>query len=207
MLRLGDGQVECLWDGLLGEEVRALPEDLAALDELLCDPALLAPIESQWQREAEAAGRSVASHGRPTISMQTYVRLIVIKHRTGWGYETLMREVADSLHLRRFCLIALGEAVPDESTIRKRTRRLGAEVVDEITRAVIGKAQRETRFRARAVRIDSTVIEADARYPTDSGMALDSAKARGAQARGRRSAATRAGCGIARARSAAASGR
>ena len=109
MLRLGEGQVECLWDDVLPEEVRALPQDLAALDALLSDPSMLAPIEARWQLEAEAAGRSTPSVGRPTISMQTYVRLMVVKHRTGWGYETLMREVSDSLHLRRFCLIALGE--------------------------------------------------------------------------------------------------
>ena len=51
-----------------------------------------------------------------------------------------MREVSDSLHLRRFCRIALTERVPDESTVRKLTRRLGPEVIDEITRAVIDKA-------------------------------------------------------------------
>ena len=38
---------------------------------------------------------------------------------------------------------------------------------------MIAKAQRETRFRARAVRIDSTVVEADVRYPTDDGLAAD----------------------------------
>jgi transposase, IS5 family len=115
--------------------------------------------------------------------MQTYVRLMVVRHRTGWGYETLVREVSDSLDLRRFCLIALGERVPGESTVRKLTRRLGAGVVDEITRAVIAKAQRETRFRARAVRIDSAVVEADVRYPTDSGLALDSARVLAREAR------------------------
>ena len=105
---------------------------------------------------------------------------MVVKHRTGWGYETLVREVSDSLHLRRFCLIALGERVPDESTVRKLTRRLGGAVVDELTRLVIEKAARETRFRARAVRIDSTVVEADVRYPTDSGLTLDGAAGAGA---------------------------
>jgi IS5 family transposase len=98
---------------------------------------------------------------------------MVLKHRYGWGYETLMREVSDSFHLRRFCLIAIDVEVPDESTVRKLTRRLGAETVAELSRLVIGKAQRETRFRARAVRIDSTVVEADVRYPTDSGLAAD----------------------------------
>jgi transposase, IS5 family len=42
---------------------------------------------------------------------------------------------------------------------------------------VIGKAQRETRFRARAVRIDSTVVEADIRYPADGVLALQGARA------------------------------
>jgi len=176
MLRLSAGQVESLWDEVLPVEVKELPEDLAALDVLLRDPALLAPIADGWQQES-------LRHGRPTISMQTYVRLMVVKHRTGWGYETLMREVSDSLHLRRFCLIGLGEQVPDESTVRKLTRRLGAAVVNEITRVVIEKARRERRFRPRAARIDSTVIEADVRYPTDSGLALDSARVLAREAR------------------------
>jgi hypothetical protein len=34
-------------------------------------------------------------------------------------FETLVREVSDSLRLRRFRRIALTELVPDESTIRK----------------------------------------------------------------------------------------
>jgi transposase, IS5 family len=66
--------------------------------------------------------------------------------------------------------------VPDESTVRKLVRRLGPEVVAELTRVVIGKAQRETRFVARAVRIDSTVVEADIRYPTDAGLARQGAR-------------------------------
>ncbi len=176
MLRLSGGQVESLWDEVLMGGVHELPEDLAALDVLLRDPALLRPIADHWRGEA-------VSRGRPTIAMEVFVRLMVVKQRTGWGYETLMREVSDSLHLRRFCLIALGERVPDESTVRKLTRRLGGEVVDELTRCVIVKAQRETRFQARAARIDSTVVEADVRYPTDSGLALDSARVLAREAR------------------------
>jgi IS5 family transposase len=173
MLRLQGGQVESLWDELLPERLRELPDDLAQIDRLLRDEALLAPIEAHWDREAVARGRSAKGRGRPTIPMQTYVRLMVVKHRYGWGYETLMREVSDSFHLRRFCLIPIDEEVPDESTVRKLTRRLGAETVAGLSRLVIAKAQRETRFRARAVRIDSTVVEADVRYPTDAGLARD----------------------------------
>jgi transposase, IS5 family len=177
MLRMSGGQVESLWDEVLPVQAQELPQDLAQLDELLIDPALLAPIQAHWQREADAVGRTSACHGRPTISMQTYMRLMVVKHRTGWGYETLMREVSDSLHLRRFCLIALCERVPDESTVRKLTRRIGSETVNELTRVLISKATREKRFRVRAVRIDSTVIEADVKYPTDAGLASHGVRA------------------------------
>jgi IS5 family transposase len=86
-------------------------------------------------------------------------------------------EVSDSIHLRRFCRISLSERVPDESTVRKLTRRLGPETVSELTRALIVAATREKRFRPRAVRIDSTVVEADIKYPTDSGLASHAVKA------------------------------
>jgi transposase, IS5 family len=170
MLTLVGGQVESLWDEVLPVEVRELPDDLARLDRVLSDSLLLLPIAQAW----EAGARE---RGRPSISMATFVRLMVVKHRTGWGYETLVREVSDSLHLRRFCLIGIDQRVPDESTIRKLARRLGAEVVQEITRMVIEKAQRETRFIARAARIDSTVVEADIRYPSDAMLALQGARA------------------------------
>jgi transposase, IS5 family len=177
MLTLSAPQAGTLWDELLPLEARQLPEDLARLDELLRDRELLRPIAEHWRREGERRGRSAVAHGRPTIAMETYVRLMVIKQRSGWGYETLVREVSDSLHLRRFCLIALNERVPDESTLRKLTRRLGADTVAELTRALIAKAHRERRFRSRAVRIDSTVVEADIRYPTDAGLAAHGVRA------------------------------
>jgi IS5 family transposase len=170
MLRLSGGQVESLFDLGLPVEVRQLPADLAALDRLLDDPVLLAPVEACW----DAAARDF---GRPTIPIERLVRLMVIKQRSGWGYETLVREVSDSLHLRRFCRIALTERAPDESTIRKLVRRLGPEVIEEITRAVISAATNgERRFVARAARIDSTVVEADIRYPSDLGLAEDATK-------------------------------
>jgi IS5 family transposase len=161
---------DSLWDEILPAEVKALPDDLARLDELLADPALLAPVGVRWERLLSETGASTG-RGRPTIAMDSYVRLMIVKHRSGWGYEMLMREVSDSLHLRRFCRIGMSERVPDESTVRKLTRRLGPEVVHELTRELIQKARREKRFRPRAARIDSTVVEADVKYPTDSGLA------------------------------------
>jgi hypothetical protein len=115
MLRLLGGQVESLWDEVLPERLRVLPDDLAQIDGLLRDEALLAPVEAHWEREAEARGRSAKGHGRPTIAIQTYLRLMVLKHRHGWGYETLMREVSD---------------FPSAPFLPDRDRRAGAGRVD-----------------------------------------------------------------------------
>lgn len=170
MLVLSGGQAESLFDLGLGlpVEVAELPADLAGLDRLLEDPGLLAPIAAVWDQAA-------ISHGRPTIGMDRLVRLMVLKARSGWGYETLVREVADSLHLRRFCRISLTDRVPDESTIRNLVKRLGPVVVEEIVMAVIARATRpqddpaQRRFVARAVRIDSTVVESDSAIRPISG--------------------------------------
>jgi len=168
MLRLSaPTPVDTLWDHLFPAIVQLLPADLAAVDQLLDDPALLVPFRTRWA-ELHPAPAPVA--GRPTIPMATYLRLMVLKQRYGWGYETLLPEVSDSLHLRRFCLIPIVEQVPHESTVRKLTRRLGPTLVDGVIRELFAKALRERRFRPRALRADSTVAEADIRYPTDSGL-------------------------------------
>jgi IS5 family transposase len=167
--------------------VRELPDDLARLVGLLSDPEVLSPIVERWRREVVETGRAVLSDGRPTIAIETYVRLMVLKQRVRWGYRTLVAEVSDSIHLRRFCRISLSERAPDESTVRKLTRRIGAETVSELTRALIVKATREKRFRARAVRIDATVVEADVKHPTGAGLA--SAGARSLAREGRKLAA------------------
>jgi len=78
MLRLSGGQVESLFDLGLPVEVRELPADLAALDVLLADPGLLAPVEAMWEQSARG-------FGRPTIPIERLVRLMVVKQRSGWG--------------------------------------------------------------------------------------------------------------------------
>ena len=174
MLCLSGGQVESLFDLGLPACVADLPADLAAVDVLLSEPGVLAPIEASWTVDAVA-------FGRPTVPMDRFVRLMVIKARSGWGYETLVREVSDSLHMRRFCRFGLWDRVPDESTIRKLVRRLGADVIEDICAQVIAAATSSRagarRFVVRAARIDSTVVESDIRYPTDLGLAQDAARA------------------------------
>ena len=169
MLTTEAGQLETIWDGLLPEFMFSMPDDLARLDQVLDTPAVLKRFEKHW-------GRANLRVGRPSIPMVTYVRLMALKHRHGWGYERLTRQVADSFQLRRFCRLSVVDELPDESTVRKLTRRLGPELVDDLTREVIKLAVKERGFKVRAMRCDSTVQESDIRYPTDCGLAADAVR-------------------------------
>ncbi len=79
------GQAESLWDEALPVEVRELPADLAALDRVLSEVGLLAPIVAHWRREVLETRRAVLTDGRPTIAMESYIRLMVLKQRDRWG--------------------------------------------------------------------------------------------------------------------------
>ncbi len=61
MLTLVASGAESLWDEALPVEVRELPADLAALDVVLSDPELLAPIVARWRQEFAQTGRLVLS--------------------------------------------------------------------------------------------------------------------------------------------------
>jgi IS5 family transposase len=100
-----------------------------------------------------------------------------LKYRFDLGYERLCAAVADSLSWRRFCRIGLEVSVPDESTIRKITRRCGPELIEALNAELMTAAHQNGRVSLQQVRADTTVVEADVKYPTDSGL-LTSATSR-----------------------------
>ena len=151
---------ESLWEAVLPAELRELPRELGKVDAILDDDRFLAPFRS----------RLTARIGRPTIAIETYLRLMYLKHRYGLGYETLCREVSDSFTWRRFCRIALDGRVPDPSTLMKLTKRLGPELLEELNGGLLSLAVERKVLRSRRLRVDTTVVEADIRSPTDSGL-------------------------------------
>ena len=151
---------ETLWESVLPAEVRELPPELKKVDEILDDDRFLAPFRD----------RLTARTGRPTIPIESYLRLMFLKHRYGLDYETLCKEVADSITWRRFCRIALDGRVPAPTTLMKLTRRLGPELVEELNVELLRAAVERRLLRSRRLRVDTTAVESDTRYPTDSGL-------------------------------------
>jgi transposase, IS5 family len=119
---------------------------------------------------APFAGHFHRVDGRPSIPIETYLRMMFLKVQTKVGYERLCQMVSDSISLRRFCRIGLEVNVPDESTIRKITTRCGPELVEELNRVLLRRAHADGDIDLSRVRVDSTVVEAEVKYPTDSGL-------------------------------------
>jgi transposase, IS5 family len=149
-----------LWDALLPEEAKRLPAELAKIDAYLDDDRFLAPWRPLFDRRL----------GRPSVPVDTLLRLLYLKHRYGLGYESLCREVADSLSWRRFCRIGLDRPVPHPTTLVKLVRRAGPEVIGQLNTALLDKLAADRVLRGRKLRVDTTVVEADIDYPTDADL-------------------------------------
>ena len=149
-----------LWDAILPECCLGLPPGLAAVDALLDDPRFFVAFVPFFS----------ARHGRPSIPMETYLRMMFLRFRYKLGFETLCAEVSDSIAWRRFCRIPLDTAVPHPTTLLKITARCGPTVVDALNEELLAKAAEAKMVRLDKVRVDTTVVEANVAYPTDSGL-------------------------------------
>lgn len=173
MLRVAPRRQSCLLEAMLPDGMQLLGTELRAIDALLAEQDVYASVWQLWHDQDSKNQTLALTEGRPTIAIETFVRLMVLKARNGWGYERLVAEVSDSIHLRRFCEVGLVDGVPDESTLRKLVHRLGPGVVGAVVLEVIARSAAQTRSVARAARVDSTVVEADVKFPTDAGLAGD----------------------------------
>ena len=70
-----------LWDAILPSELLVLPTELARMDALLDDPVFFGPVAAYFD----------ARIGRPSIPMETYLRLMFLKFRYRLGFELLCR--------------------------------------------------------------------------------------------------------------------
>lgn len=152
-----------LWDSILPEELRKLPEELVRVDVLLQGERLMEPFLRRFNQ----------TQGRPGVPISTYLRLMYLKFRYKLGYETLVAEVSDSIAWRRFCGIGYQQRVPDASTLIKLTHKFGDETLAEIHRLIIANLRERKLVRGRKIRTDTTVIASDTHYPTDAGLLFD----------------------------------
>jgi len=149
-----------LWEALLPAELLRLPPGLAEVDRFLDDPVFFEPFVSFFDPEI----------GRPSIPIETYLRMMFLRFRYRLGFETLCAETTDSLAWRRFCRIGITESVPHPTTLMKITTRCGEGAIDELNSALLKKAAEAHLVKLDKVRADTTVVPANVSYPSDAGL-------------------------------------
>jgi transposase, IS5 family len=171
----GDGMIEMrraqlsFGDGLIAEEVSDLREDwMQHADRVLADEQIVAAVyEALAQRHPKSRSR-----GRLGAPAETVLRLLILKHVRNWSYGVLEREVRANLVYRDFTRVGGGKA-PDAKTMGRWGLALGPQVIKQIHERIVQIAQDDGVTQGRKMRVDTTVVETNIHYPTDSSLLGD----------------------------------
>lgn len=165
-------QQPTLWTGFLKDEVNDLWEPwMRSADQILDDEQLIEQVfEAQGRRWKKSRTR-----GRLQTPSEVVLRLLVLKHVRDWSYQVLEREVRANLVYRAFARIG-GEKVPDAKTMGRLGQVVGADVVAGLHQRIVELAVEQKVVRGRRMRVDTTVVETNIHYPTDSSLLGDGAR-------------------------------
>src|SRR5207237_555342 len=153
----------------LAKQAALLKDDLLdPVDQLLEDPALVDLVQQCLAARSPASART----GRPGIPPDRVLRCCVMKHLKGWSFRDLERELRSNLVYRRFTRFD-AEVTPDFSTFSRTFALLTPQVTEQINQRVVGLAREQGVAHGRKLRTDSTVVESNVHYPTDSSLLGD----------------------------------
>lgn len=161
-----------LWHKGLVKDIEDLWEPwMKEADRLLEDAALLESVyEAQGKRH-----RHSRTLGRLQTPAEVALRLLLLKHVRNWGYDTLEREVRANLVYRAFTRIGDGK-VPDAKTLARIGQVISPEVIRDLHERLVALAREHGVVQGRKLRVDSTVVETNIHYPTDSSLLGDGAR-------------------------------
>jgi IS5 family transposase len=156
-------------DGLIAEEVGDLWEPwMRHADEALRDDQLLEIIQQELSKRCKKS----KTRGRPATTAEVILRMLLLKHMRDWSYAEVSREVRANLVYRQFTGIGGGK-VPDDKTMGRLGRQLGPSVVEKLHQRMVAIAQEKYIVSGRKMRVDTTVVETNIHYPTDSTLMND----------------------------------
>jgi IS5 family transposase len=156
-------------DGLIAEEVSDLREDwMKHADAVLADEAIVAAVyEALAKRHPKSRCR-----GRQGAPADVVLRLLILKHIRNWSYEVLEREVRANLVYRDFTHVG-GAKAPDAKTMGRWGVAVGPQVLKQVHERLVHIAREQGVTTGRRMRVDTTVVETDIHYPTDSTLLGD----------------------------------
>jgi IS5 family transposase len=156
-------------DGLIADEVKDLHEEwMKRADQVLADKEIVAAVyEALAKRHPQSRTR-----GRRGAAAEVVLRLLVLKHMRNWSYGVLEREVRANLVYRDFTRVG-GTKMPDAKTMGRWGVAIGPKVIQQIHDRIVQIARDHRVAEGRRMRVDTTVVETNIHYPTDSSLLSD----------------------------------
>lgn len=159
-------------EGLIAEEVGELWEDwMRQVDEVLSDQQLVGTVYEALARRWPKS----RTRGRKGTPAEVVLRLLLLKHIRNWSYAILEREVRANLVYRQFTRVG-AQKVPDAKTLGKLGLVLGPEIIEQLHQRIVAIARERKIVHGRRLRVDTTVVETDIHYPTDSSLLGDAVR-------------------------------
>lgn len=153
----------------LAQQAALLQDDLLdPVDQLLDDPALVELVRQGLAKRSPLSTRT----GRDGIAPDRVLRCCVMKHLKGWSFRDLERELRSNLVYRRFPHFD-AEITPDFSTFSRTFALLSPAVTQEIHQRGVAVACEQGVAQGRKFRTDTTAVESNIHYPTDSSLLGD----------------------------------
>ena len=156
-------------EGFIEEETASLWEPwMRQADQVLEDEQLINRVyEALLKRHPKSRTR-----GRRGVAAEIGLRMMLLKHIRNWSFQDLEREVRPNLLYREFTRVGSGK-VPDAKTLGRQAQALGPEVVEQIHQRMVELAVENKVVQGRKMRVDTTVVETNIHYPTDSSLLGD----------------------------------
>ncbi|HEX9418007.1 MAG TPA: ISNCY family transposase [Methylomirabilota bacterium] len=142
--------------------------ELREIDAVLDDEEIVDLVDAALRRRRPKS----ATRGRLGTPVVVVLRMLVLKHRYDWSFAECEREVRGSLVHRAFCRIDC-ELVPDAKTLIRLAALLGPETLKGIVARLVHLARARRVVRGQRLRVDTTVVETNIHYPTDSSLLAD----------------------------------
>jgi IS5 family transposase len=117
-------------------------------------------------------GPSVST-GRPGLSGDQVLRVLLLKQMNGFSYVELAFHLADSRCYRAFCGFGIDEKSPKKSALQQNIKRIQPVTLELINRLVLEEARLQKVENGRKVRVDCTVVESNIHHPTDNSLLYD----------------------------------
>lgn len=176
MLKIHSSAQRSFFDYCL-DDALAKNETLLKVNSILDETKdLLQPFIDCYLKDRKERGIDI-KFGKPTIALESFVRLILLKHLyKNCDFREVESRAKTDYAWKAFAKLSVEDKVPDYSTLSKWEEFFGEKTIRDLHDKIIDHCKRKKIIKGKKMRTDTTVVEANIHYPTDASILADAVR-------------------------------